>query len=317
MRQESNETIHMADNTRPSFQSRLRARLAELEVQAMKKGARPDADLLERLHAEEQQLSSQTRTERVSEQRAFEEMESQRAEMLSLKAECTAAVVPEEPAKEVERALRSTLPSDHSALQTQRLDDLLAALEREKGQVADELGDDSAALQVHRDTEELTKQLHVLEEATWRRSEQFQAVRRQLQEAGEAVAEIDDLHAQAAALEKENQILSRQQADWRRSQNLMLRLVEDSKPGTCALAGQAEVHKEPGHCMAAQPSSESLLKEVQQANMAMRQRIQELQDEKADLVRSHQGLEGFIRSRMTTIEAKLAGNPVSPYPPSP
>eukprot|EP00439_Symbiodinium_sp_Y106_P007800 s8692_g1.t1 len=106
----------------------LRLGRMELDAQALEKGA-ANAEVLEHLHAEEQRLSDETRnrspgkysakSKRNSEQAEFEDVEKQRSEMLSLKAECSAASVLEEhPPKEVvEHELRNSLPPGHPALQ--------------------------------------------------------------------------------------------------------------------------------------------------------------------------------------------------------
>ncbi|CAE7574572.1 EFTUD2, partial [Symbiodinium sp. KB8] len=107
----------------PSTTSRsqhpLQLRLArmELDAQALQEGA-ANAEVLEYLHAEEQRLSDETRSKRNSEQAAFEEVEKQRSEMLSLKAECSAASVSVEhpPNEVVEHELRNSLPPGHPAL---------------------------------------------------------------------------------------------------------------------------------------------------------------------------------------------------------
>ncbi|OLP78870.1 116 kDa U5 small nuclear ribonucleoprotein component [Symbiodinium microadriaticum] len=262
----------------PSTTSRsqhpLQLRLArmELDAQALQEGA-ANAEVLEYLHAEEQRLSDETRSKRNSEQAAFEEVEKQRSEMLSLKAECSAASVSVEhpPNEVVEHELRNSLPPGHPALRLKRFDDLLAALELEKEEILEELREDSGLWQAQREVEELSGQLLLLEEATRRRTQQSQAVQRRIQQAGPAVAEVDDLHAQAAALEKENEILSRQQVEWHRSQNLMLRLAEEkvppNRPESGVLRGMG----------------------VLSANEAFRQRVRQLQEEKAELVRSQKG----------------------------
>lgn len=297
----------------------LRLGRMELDAQALEKGA-ANAEVLEHLHAEEQRLSDETRSKRNSEQAEFEEVEKQRSEMLSLKAECSAASVLEEhPPKEVvEHELRNSLPPGHPALRLKRFDDLLAALELEKEEILEELREDAGLWQAQREVEELSGQLRLLEEATGRRGQQSQAVQLRIQQAGPAVAEVDDLHAQAAALEKENETLSRQQVEWHRSQNLMLRLAEEKR----VAAGRGRpAEPEPGHGQP--PRSErgerggAELEQVLSANESFRQRVRQLQEEKAELVRSQKGLESFIRSRMTAIETKLADNFVSSYPPSP
>ncbi|CAE7795815.1 EFTUD2 [Symbiodinium sp. CCMP2456] len=345
----------------------------ELDAQALQEGA-ANSEVLEYLHAEEQRLSDETRSMRNSEQAAFEEVEKQRSEMLSLKVECSAASVSVEhpPNEVVEHELRISLPPGHPALRLKRFDDLLAALELEKEEILEELREDSGLWQAQREVEEPDSRRRARPtprdssqsqalwpaspaggghpppgsaepsglrlrnrrikdglaarcgacQSSWTPARPAEEVQRRIQQAGPAVAEVDDLHAQAAALEKENEILSRQQVEWHRSQNLMLRLAEEKKvpPNRPAESGRSpQAQGEPSASKRSERSDrgQAELEQVLSANETFRQRVRQLQEEKAELVCSQKGLESFIRSRMTAIETKLADNFVSSYPPSP
>ncbi|CAJ1351625.1 unnamed protein product [Effrenium voratum] len=124
---------------------------------------------------------------------------------------------------------------------------LLEDLDSEKQVVAGELAEDVRHAQVRQEVEELSAQLGVLEATAARRAQRCAAAKAEIRRLGEALGEVDDLHAQAAGLEKANQLLDRQRAEWKRSQTLMLRLAEDLQkhpPKECSLGlVQLKAHK--------------------------------------------------------------------------
>eukprot|EP00913_Durusdinium_trenchii_P001997 g1847.t1 len=160
----------------------------------------------------------------------FADSELLRQSISELRAQCEG--LPSEPAEEV--VLRGLgLPRREQSLQ-----EIMERLKMEKDFVLAELMEDEKQLEARRRAEELSLQLKTLEEAQPRLRERAAKVEQEKSLEGDAISGLEDLRAEdgwgegmadgsAIALQTENQLLKRQQVEWRRSQTLMLRLAED------------------------------------------------------------------------------------------
>ncbi|CAK9068402.1 unnamed protein product [Durusdinium trenchii] len=302
-RQELQEALQA--NTEASGAEELQAlqrRLQELALKCshLELQCQDEGSSLEGLKEEEEQAQEALRLARQSELTAKKDSELLRQSISELRAQCEG--LPSEPAEEV--VLRGLgLPRQEQSLQ-----EIMERLKMEKDFVLAELMEDEKQLEARRRAEELSLQLKTLEEAQPRLRERAAKVEQEKSLEGDAISGLEDLRAEAIALQTENQLLKRQQVEWRRSQTLMLRLAED-------------MQKRPPK---ATPDDEGLdaeekLEEVLQGNQEMRRRIQKLQNEKEDLLQRRRGLDAFIRSRVPRVEMgpNALAKRTSSYPPSP
>lgn len=263
-------------------------------------------DVLHDLKVEEEEAQEALRRQRHSEQAAHEELKALRQSLAELVGSGEASNF--EPVEEVVlQALRSELPEKLS-VPGQSLSEVLEIFESEKEQVAAELREDQEQVQAWQKAKELSQSLEHLEEHQGLLRQRHLQVEQEQKFEGQGLSDLEDLRAEAAALKVENQLLNRQQVEWRRSQSLMLRLAEEMQKNP----SQVEPVADEG------PTAAELeLRKVLQSNRDLRQQIENMQKEKAELIHGQRGFETFVRSRLPTVEMAKVTRSVSSYPPSP
>lgn len=214
--------------------------------------------------------------------------------------------------------LASGLPPSHPVRKVSGLEEAMMLLEEERDVVHEVLtgsrgGEVKAARQ---DVEQLRRQLARLQEEENEKASRLEAVQAEMRDSDE-LNEIDDCLAEASMLRKESGLLRRHQAEWQRSEYRMVALLKDASGRSKESKGQS-----PMLSPSEDPSHE--LREVLRRNSLLQERVQELEQEKMDLVHSQQGLISFIKSKMPLLENGAAHSQVtgghsylSAYPPSP
>ncbi|CAE8646915.1 unnamed protein product [Polarella glacialis] len=311
----------------------LKLRIAQLEAdlrETTREGIPPLKDRVAFLEEEEKELLEQVRRNRQTEQAAQQAAEQLRERVLDLSGDCGAmllgASVEDNSLQATFDGLCQMLPTGHPALQEKSLDCMLAVLEAEREAVlacliASEAGGDAQLKGDRQQADELARQLAELEEKALQTTRRLTAVEAETRVTGGMMENVDDRLTKAATLRKENQLMLRQQAEWKRSEARMLRLADDlqTQRARGATGGHENLPLDLADAKMLEVASRDReqLALVAQANHEMSQRIIQLEEEKAHLIHSQRGLESFIRSRVPDIEAKLAGAVLSHYPPSP
>eukprot|EP00933_Yihiella_yeosuensis_P025870 TRINITY_DN20065_c0_g3_i2.p1 TRINITY_DN20065_c0_g3~~TRINITY_DN20065_c0_g3_i2.p1 ORF type:complete len:570 (-),score=172.22 TRINITY_DN20065_c0_g3_i2:87-1565(-) len=298
---------------------------------------------LRNLEEQERQLTAEVRQERHSELEAHEAAKSLKERVLDLSADCGQLILGDshQDLRKSEQAaallLHRLLPQKNNTSAAEvNLVNFLELLEEEREAVV-ALAEDQVPLdggnrrleEVQEEVELLANQLAQLEEDALKKARQLTQVEAQAQLAGQAMAEIDDRLGEACTLRKENQLLQRQQDEWRRSEARMMQLATDLQgqkskgaqsqavlaarlmelkrellPSTGARGSDRRDADRSGSSRGALADQLSL---VEETNKELRQRIRRLEDEKAQLVHHQRGLDSFFRSRVPDIEAKLSG----------
>eukprot|EP00930_Biecheleria_cincta_P096958 TRINITY_DN8871_c0_g2_i1.p1 TRINITY_DN8871_c0_g2~~TRINITY_DN8871_c0_g2_i1.p1 ORF type:complete len:458 (-),score=114.31 TRINITY_DN8871_c0_g2_i1:623-1900(-) len=359
-KREAAQTVEAVQESR-SICEQLAQRASLLRAEQVETEAVPPASLRQHvasLETEEQHLAEQARFRRHEEREASENIQKLREKVLDLSADCGVLLLStgEDQLQNSEEAffqqLRRTLPAEHRARRETSLSAMLEVLESERDTVAAVLsGHEDPQLRAARhETEELARQLARLEEEALQKTRRLQRVTAEARLAGEALASIDDRLAEAAALRKENELLTRQQAEWRRSESRMLQLAEglqcEHNKGTHSQALLAArmvdlqremlapaagkdrggidcTMQERSPAVGGQDRERSRVQQqhsfrlVLRGNEELKQRIRSMEEERDKLVQETCGLAQTL-ARMPDIEAKLSeDSPLSHYPPSP
>eukprot|EP00435_Cladocopium_sp_Y103_P048642 s200_g14.t1 len=309
--QELSKAVEQASDVADEDLQVLRSRIQQLQFTCSRlelPSHDGEVDVLQDLKVEEEEAQQALRRQRQSEQAAHEELSVLRQSLTELKLQCDAGDTSNfEPVEEVVlQALRSELPEKLS-VPGPSLSEVLEIMQSEREAVAAELREDQEQVQAWQKAKELSQTMEHLEEHQNLLQKRHVQVEQERKLEGQGLSDLEDLRAEAAALKAENQLLNRQQVEWRRSQSLMLRLAEEMQKNP----SQVEPVSDEGPTAA-----ELQLRKVLQSNRDLRQQIEKMQKEKEELIHGQRGFETFVRSRLPNVEmAKVAK--VSSYPPSP